>query len=81
MKPIYHNLDFGITCIDTQHMRDDFVAAYLIEDNGCVAFVDTGCYLSVPTLLATLDEKNIKREHRAIFHPKCTHDGGRVQGC
>jgi hypothetical protein len=29
MKPIYHNLDFGITCIDTQHMRDDFVAAYL----------------------------------------------------
>jgi hypothetical protein len=31
-------------------MRDDFVAAYLIEDNGCVAFVDTGCYLSVLSL-------------------------------
>jgi hypothetical protein len=43
MKPIYFDLDFGITCIDTRHMRDDFVAAYLIEDNGCVAFVDTGC--------------------------------------
>jgi hypothetical protein len=41
-------------------MRPDFVAAYLIEDNGHIAFVDTGCYLSVPTLLATLDEKNIK---------------------
>jgi hypothetical protein len=42
MKPIYFDLGFGITCIDTRHMRDDFVAAYLIEDNGCVAFVDTG---------------------------------------
>jgi hypothetical protein len=49
-------------------MRDDFVAAYLIEDNGCVAFVDTGCYLSVPTLLATLDEKNIKLNKQQQNH-------------
>ena len=63
MDPIYHQLDFGITCIDTEHMRKDFVAAYLIEDEGRAAFVDTGCYLSVPALLATLDDKNIKREN------------------
>jgi glyoxylase-like metal-dependent hydrolase (beta-lactamase superfamily II) len=79
MKPIYFDLDFGITCIDTQYMRPDFVAAYLIEDNGHIAFVDTGCYLSVPTLLATLDEKNIKREqvdYIILTHIHLDHAGG-----
>ncbi len=79
MNPIYHNLDFGITCIDTEHMRKDFVAAYLIEDGGRAAFVDTGCYLSVPTLLATLDAKNIKREnvdYILLTHIHLDHAGG-----
>ncbi|OIR24683.1 MBL fold metallo-hydrolase, partial [Bathymodiolus thermophilus thioautotrophic gill symbiont] len=79
MNPIYHTLDFGITCIDTQYMRNDFVAAYLIEDQGHVAFVDTGCYLSVPTLLATLDEKNIQREqvdYIILTHIHLDHAGG-----
>ncbi len=79
MNPIYHQLDFGITCIDTEHMRKDFVAAYLIEDEGRAAFVDTGCYLSVPTLLATLDAKNIKREnvdYILLTHIHLDHAGG-----
>ena len=79
MKPIYHNLDFGITCIDTQHMRNDFVAAYLIEDNGRAAFVDTGCYLSVPMLLDTLAVKNIPREkvdYIVLTHIHLDHAGG-----
>ncbi len=79
MEPTYHQLDFGITCIDTQHMRKDFVAAYLIEDSGKAAFVDTGCYLSVPTLLATLDEKNIAREdvdYILLTHIHLDHAGG-----
>ena len=79
MKPIYHELEFGITCIDTQHMRQDFVAAYLIENNGRAAFVDTGCYLSVPTLLATLDEKNISRDavdFVILTHIHLDHAGG-----
>ncbi len=79
MNPIYHNLDFGVTCIDTEHMRKDFVAAYLIEDNARAAFVDTGCYLSVPTLLATLDAKNIKREnvdYILLTHIHLDHAGG-----
>ena len=63
MKPIYHQLDFKVTCIDTQHIRKDFVASYLIEDNGRAAFIDTGCHLSVPTLLSTLNAKNISREN------------------
>jgi len=79
MNPIYFDLDFGITCIDTEHMRKDFVAAYLIEDNGRAAFVDTGCYLSVPTLLATLDAKNIKPEnvdYILLTHIHLDHAGG-----
>jgi len=79
MNPIYHQLDFGIICIDTEHMRKDFVAAYLIEDKGRAAFVDTGCYLSVPTLLATLDAKNIQREnvdYILLTHIHLDHAGG-----
>ncbi|SMN10849.1 Beta-lactamase related protein [uncultured Candidatus Thioglobus sp.] len=79
MNPIYHELDFSVTCIDTQHIRDDFVAAYLIEDSNRAAFIDTGCYLSVPTLLATLDEKNITREnvdYIILTHIHLDHAGG-----
>ncbi len=79
MKPIYHELDFGVTCIDTEHMRKDFVAAYLIEDEGRATFVDTGCYLSVPILLATLDAKNIPRknvDYILLTHIHLDHAGG-----
>ena len=79
MKPIFYELDFGVTCIDTEHMREDFVAAYLIEDEGRAAFVDTGCYLSVPILLATLEAKNIKREdvdYILLTHIHLDHAGG-----
>ena len=79
MKPIYHDLEFGITCIDTQHIRKDFVAAYLIENSGRAAFIDTGCYLSVPTLLATLEAKNISREsvdYIILTHIHLDHAGG-----
>ncbi|WPE18293.1 MBL fold metallo-hydrolase [Candidatus Thioglobus autotrophicus] len=79
MKPIYHQLDFNITCIDTEHMRQDFVAAYLIEHNGRAAFVDTGCHLSVPALLATLKEKNISTDtvdYIILTHIHLDHAGG-----
>ncbi len=79
MKPIYHDLEFGITCIDTQHMRKDFVASYLIQDGNKAAFIDTGCYLSAPRLLATLDNKNINREdvdYIILTHIHLDHAGG-----
>jgi len=79
MNPIYHQLEFGITCIDTEHIRKDFVAAYLIEHNGRAAFIDTGCHLSVPALLNTLKEKNIATEavdHIILTHIHLDHAGG-----
>lgn len=78
-QPIYHDLEFNITCIDTQHMRKNFVGAYLIESKGRVAFVDTGCYLSVPTLLDTLNAKNISYEavdYILLTHIHLDHAGG-----
>lgn len=75
----YNNLDFNITCIDTRHMRDNFVASYLIESNNEFAFVDTGAYLSVPSLLKTLKEKSISvNDLKYIFvtHAHLDHAGG-----
>jgi hypothetical protein len=44
----YQELDFDITCVDTRHMRDDFVACYLIKSGDDFAFVDSGVQLSAP---------------------------------
>lgn len=60
-------------------MRDNFVAAYLIKDNGRAAFIDTGCHLSVSMLLATLDAENIPREnvdYILLTHIHLDHAGG-----
>lgn len=79
MNSPFHQLDHGINCIDTQHMREDFVAAYLIEEDGRAAFIDSGCYLSVPTLLLVLEEKKIPRENVdfiILTHIHLDHAGG-----
>lgn len=74
-----HDLGHQITCIDTQHLRPNAVAAYLIQDGEYAAFVDTGCYLSVPILLKTLQDKGIKRENVHYIlttHIHLDHAGG-----
>ena len=58
-----HNLSHNTTCLNTQHSRPNAVAAYLIQEGDYAAFIDTGCYLSVPILLQVLDDKDIKREN------------------
>lgn len=77
--PIYYDLAEQISCIDTRHIRDDFVAAYLIQSGDELAFVDTGCFLSVPNLLAVLSAKNLQpAQVRYIFvtHIHLDHAGG-----
>jgi glyoxylase-like metal-dependent hydrolase (beta-lactamase superfamily II) len=79
MQPIFHDLDFGITCIDTQHIKEDFVASYLLIENNKAAFIDTGCHLSVPILLNVLTTKNIAAEDVEfilITHIHLDHAGG-----
>jgi len=74
-----HDLGHQITCIDTQHLRPNAVAAYLIQDGEYAAFVDTGCHLSVPILLQTLEDKGVKRENVSYIlttHIHLDHAGG-----
>ncbi len=51
MKSDYHNLPFGITCIDTHYLRPQMAAAYLLVENGKAAFIETG-----PLLAADADD-------------------------
>lgn len=79
MQSIYQDLDFNICCIDTEHMRKNFVASYLIEDSNRAAFIDTGCYFSVAKLLATLDAKGIAYDcvdYILLTHIHLDHAGG-----
>ncbi|MDP6104394.1 MAG: MBL fold metallo-hydrolase [Gammaproteobacteria bacterium] len=78
----YNDLDFGVTCIDTAHIRKEMVAAYLIEDDGEACFVDTGTHLTVPRLLEVLDKKNISYhdvKHIILTHIHLDHAGGAGQ--
>jgi glyoxylase-like metal-dependent hydrolase (beta-lactamase superfamily II) len=72
-------LDFDITCIDTHHMRDDFVACYLIKGDEEYALIDAGVKLSVPDILQTLQDKNIdlaKIKYLMPTHCHLDHAGG-----
>jgi glyoxylase-like metal-dependent hydrolase (beta-lactamase superfamily II) len=75
----YQELGFDITCIDTRHMRDDFVACYLIKSGDDFAFVDSGVQLSAPHLLQVLKNKGIANSQvKYIFvtHAHLDHAGG-----
>ncbi len=75
----YKDLDFNISCIDTTHIRHKYVASYLIKSDDEYAFIDSGTYLSVPNLLATLDDKNIaydKVRYIIATHVHLDHAGG-----
>jgi glyoxylase-like metal-dependent hydrolase (beta-lactamase superfamily II) len=72
-------LEHNITCLDTEHIRANFVAAYLIQSGDEVAFIDTGCHLSVPNLLNALKTKNIAFKtvkYIIITHIHLDHAGG-----
>ncbi len=71
--------DSGIRIIDTGFQRPRFDAAYLIVENGCAAFVDTGTRHSVPRLLGALDETGLDRAavgHVVLTHVHLDHAGG-----
>ena len=78
-KPNYQDLNHGITCIDTQYMRADFVACYLIQQKDEVALIDTGGFLSVPGILSVLDAKGIDHaqvKQIILTHIHLDHAGG-----
>lgn len=49
----------GISTIDTDFIRAEFGAAYLVVENGRAAFIDTGTNYSAPRMIAALREKGL----------------------
>jgi len=49
-----HALGDGVYAIDTGFQRPRFDAAYLLVQDGCAAFIDTGTHHAVPRLLGAL---------------------------
>lgn len=69
----YQALDYTITCIDTKHMRPDFVACYLVQSGNDYAIIDAGVKLSVPHILQVLKKKNISLEQISYLMPTHCH--------
>lgn len=73
------SLGNGVFSIDTDFQRPLFDAAYLVVDQGEVAFIDTGTGLAVPRLLAALQALDLEPEQvRWIIptHVHLDHAGG-----
>jgi len=69
----YQDLGDGITCIDTGYKRPQAAAAYLIIENDCAGFIDTGTFHSVKNLLAVLDDKGLSPEQVNFVMPTHVH--------
>ena len=78
-KPRLIDFDAGITAVDTEYVRPGLDASHLIVHGGRAAFVDTGTSLSVPLLLAALEEKGLERgqvDWVFVTHVHLDHAGG-----
>lgn len=74
-----HQLDHGISVIDTGFVRERFDASYLIVANGRGAFVDTGTNHTVPRLLAALRAHELEPDSVdwvIVTHVHLDHAGG-----
>jgi glyoxylase-like metal-dependent hydrolase (beta-lactamase superfamily II) len=79
MSRIPQRLGDGVFAVDTEHVRREADASYLIVDGGRAAFVDTGTRRSVPNLLAALSALDIDVErvdYVLLTHVHLDHAGG-----
>jgi glyoxylase-like metal-dependent hydrolase (beta-lactamase superfamily II) len=69
----------SIWAVDTEYVRPGLAAAHVVEHRGRAAFIDVGTTLSVPYLLAALDEIGIARDvvdWVLLTHVHLDHAGG-----
>jgi glyoxylase-like metal-dependent hydrolase (beta-lactamase superfamily II) len=69
----------GITAVDTEYVRPGLAAAHIIQHGGRAAFVDVGTSLSVPYLLAALEQLGVARtavDYLFLTHVHLDHAGG-----
>jgi glyoxylase-like metal-dependent hydrolase (beta-lactamase superfamily II) len=79
MRQNPQRLGDGVFAVDTEHVRREADASYLIVDGGRAAFVDTGTHRSVPNLLAALRALDIDVErvdYVLLTHVHLDHAGG-----
>ncbi|MDD5241508.1 MAG: MBL fold metallo-hydrolase [Sulfuricella sp.] len=71
--------DGGIVTIDAYHIRPGLAAIHLLVENGRAAIIDTGTNLSVPGVLAVLQQKGLHPEsvdYVIVTHVHLDHAGG-----
>ena len=73
MKLDYQDLGQGISCIETYYQRPHLACCYMIEDQGEVAFIDTGTANSIPLVMELLSEKGISPEDVKYVMPTHVH--------
>jgi len=79
MRPLPQSVGDGIFAVDTEHVRPQADASYLIIEGGRAAFVDTGTARSVPNLLGALAALDIQVErvdYVLLTHVHLDHAGG-----
>src|SRR5580692_1546718 len=79
MRQSPQRLGDGVFAVDTEHVRPQADASYLIVEGGRAAFVDTGSHRSVPNLLAALGALDIdleRVEYVLLTHVHLDHAGG-----
>jgi glyoxylase-like metal-dependent hydrolase (beta-lactamase superfamily II) len=72
----------GVLTIDSGFMRDIMAACYLVEEDGEVAFIETGTNASVPRLLRALELRGWRPEdvrYVIATHVHLDHAGGAGQ--
>jgi glyoxylase-like metal-dependent hydrolase (beta-lactamase superfamily II) len=73
------DFEFGISAIDSRHIRLGLDAIHLMHEKGRAAIIDTGTNHSVPYILRALEYKQIPREavdFVILTHVHLDHAGG-----
>lgn len=73
------NLDHGITQLDAEYMKPGVAAVYLLQQGDHIAIIETGTTLTVPAILATLEQHGLT-VHNVDYviptHVHLDHAGG-----
>lgn len=73
------DFEHGISAIDAQFHRPNRAAIHLLVEKGMAALIDTGTSFSIPGVVESLEQKNIKTENVAyiiLTHIHLDHAGG-----
>ncbi|MCP3866658.1 MAG: MBL fold metallo-hydrolase [Gammaproteobacteria bacterium] len=82
MKLSFHDLGWGITCIETYFHREGLAGCYLVQQGEAAALIDTGTAYTTPNIMELLELRNIQpKQVRYVIptHVHLDHAGGAGQ--